>query len=212
MRAAGRQVAGGVAVDRPAPHGIGSARPALREGSTVIDVQLLGPVEANVEGRPVPLGPTKQRALLAMLALNANAIVPVDRLLDGLWGEERPPTAAKMVQLYVSQLRRLVVGTDAEIVTHGRGYELRMRPDAVDAARFERLVEQAGGDDGDGLANDSAREALALWHGAALADVADEPFAAAEIRRLGELRLRARSSTAPWPPRASLRHWRSSSA
>ena len=94
-----------------------------------------------------------------------------------------------MVQLYVSQLRRLLAGDDAQIVTHGRGYELRIPADAVDAARFERLVEQAGrtGAKPDG----TAREALALWRGAALADVADEPFAAAEIRRLDELWLRA---------------------
>src|SRR3954451_136303 len=98
-----------------------------------------------------------------MLALEANATVGVERLLDGLWGEEPPATAPKMVQLYVSQLRRLLAGDDAEIVTHGRGYELRVSDDAIDAARFERLVEAAAG---------HAHEALALWRGAALADVA----------------------------------------
>jgi peptide/nickel transport system substrate-binding protein len=153
-----------------------------------MDFQLLGPVEATFDGRPVALGPTKQRALLAMLALHANATVGVDRLIDGLWGEDPPATAPKMVQLYVSQLRRLLSGDDAEIVTHGRGYELRVRDDAIDAARFERLVEQAAGDD---VPNGHAQEALALWRGAALADVADEPFARVEIRRLDELRLRA---------------------
>ena len=95
-----------------------------------------------------------------------------------------------MVQLYVSQLRRLVADADAEIVTHGRGYELRVAAEAVDVARFERLVEQAGRGD-DGLAVDAARRALGMWHGAALADVAGEPFAAAEVRRLDELRLTA---------------------
>jgi DNA-binding SARP family transcriptional activator len=154
-----------------------------------MDLQLLGPVEATLDGRPVSLGPTKQRALLAMLALDANATVGVDRLIDGLWGEDPPATAPKMVQLYVSQLRRLLAGDDAEIVTHGRGYELRVRDDAIDAARFERLIEQAAGDRG--APDDHAQEALALWRGDALADVADEPFAGVEIRRLDELRLRA---------------------
>ena len=154
-----------------------------------MDLHLLGPVEVLIDGRAIPLGAVKQRAVLAMLALQPNATVSVDRLVDGLWGEEPPATAPKMVQLYVSQLRRLFAGDAAQIVTHGRGYELRVPADAVDAARLERLVAEAGRSDV--APNDAAREALALWHGAALADVASEPFAAAEIRRLDELRLRA---------------------
>src|SRR4051812_38580955 len=153
------------------------------------DLQLLGPVEATLDGRPIPLGATKQRAVLAMLALHPNATVSVDRLVDGLWGEDPPATAPKMVQLYVSQLRRLLAGADAEIVTHGRGYELGVGTEAVDVVRFERLVEEASRSVE--APNDLAHEALALWHGSALADVAEEPFAAAEIRRLGELWLRA---------------------
>jgi DNA-binding SARP family transcriptional activator len=85
-----------------------------------------------------------------------------------------------MLQLYVSHLRRLLDGNGAEIVTHGRGYELRLTDGDVDAIRFERLIDEARG-----------RDALALWRGEPLADLADEPFAAAEIRRLEELRLRA---------------------
>jgi YVTN family beta-propeller protein len=154
-----------------------------------MELHLLGTVEATLNGRPIPLGATKQRAVLVMLALQANATVSVDRLVDGLWGEVPPATAPKMVQLYVSQLRRLLGGDGAQIVTHGRGYELRVPPEAIDAARFERLVDEAGRSTR--APNDAAREALALWHGAALADVAGEPFAAAEIRRLDELWLRA---------------------
>ena len=154
-----------------------------------MELHLLGPVEATLNGRPIPLGATKQRAVLVMLALQANATVSVDRLVDGLWGDVPPATAPKMVQLYVSQLRRLLAGDGAQIVTHGRGYELRLSPEAIDAARFERLVDEAGRSAR--APNDAAREALALWHGAALADVAGEPFAAAEIRRLDELWLRA---------------------
>src|SRR5215204_3603744 len=124
-------------------------------------LQLLGPVEATLDGRRIPLGARKQRAVLAMLALHANETVSVDRLVTGLWGEEPPATAAKMVQLYVSRLRRVLAAGDWRIVTHGQGYELRMPVEAVDAARFERLVERAFHTEGTGEA--IAREALALW-------------------------------------------------
>ena len=148
-----------------------------------MQLRLLGSVEARVDGRVLPLGAAKQRAVLAMLALRPATPVSADELMEGLWGEHPPATAAKMVQQYVSQLRRLLTGGDggrAAIVTRGRGYELRIAPDDVDACRFERLVSEG-----------AAREALALWRGPPLADIADEPFAAAAIRRLEELWLAA---------------------
>src|SRR3954447_6631759 len=153
-----------------------------------MDIRLLGPVEASLDRGPAPLGPKQQRAVLAMLALELNRTVSMDRLIDGLWAEHAPASAPKLVQLYVSQLRKLL-GAEAEIVTRGRGYELRLAAGCVDAARFEGLVAEAT--DANGSAGRLAREALALWRGAALSDIADEPFAAAEIRRLEELRLRA---------------------
>ena len=147
-----------------------------------MDIRVLGPVEASAGGKPVFVGAGKPRALLALLALNAGCDVSTDRLVEGLWGEEPPATAAKMVQLYVSQLRKALAdgGNGAEIVTRGRGYELRLGDGELDARRFEQLV-----------AAGAARDALSLWRGAPLADVADEPFAAAEIRRLDELRVAA---------------------
>ena len=146
-----------------------------------MDLRLLGPVELRLGDGPVELGPRKQRAVLAMLALRAGRTVPTDALIEGLWGEEPPATAAKMVQLYISHLRPMLNGdSGAQIVTRDRGYQLRLADGEVDAARFERLLEGS-----------RAREALALWHGDALEDVAGEPFAAAEIRRLDDLRLRA---------------------
>jgi peptide/nickel transport system substrate-binding protein len=154
-----------------------------------LKLQLLGPVEATIDGRPLSLGPKKQRSLLAVLALHANETVSVDRLVDALWGDRPPATAQKMVQLYVSQLRRLLAADSVQIVTQGHGYELRIEAGVVDAASFERLVEEATGDQG--VPNEAAHAALTLWQGAPLADVANEPFAAAEIRRLEELRLRA---------------------
>ena len=147
-----------------------------------MDLHLLGPVEASVDDRPVSIGAGKPRALLTMLALNEGTVVSSEALIDGLWGEAPPATANKMVQVYVSQLRKAlrVSGNAAEIVTRGHGYELRLGGGEVDAHRFERLVA-----DGD------AREALALWRGPPLDDVATEPFAGLEIRRLEDLRLSA---------------------
>ena len=145
-------------------------------------VRLLGPVEARIDGRPVPLGGAKPRALLAILALNAAQPVSAERLIEGLWGADPPATAAKTLQAYVSRLRRALEasGNGTAIVTRARGYELRLAPDDVDAQRFERLMTRG-----------ATRDALALWQGRALEDVADEPFAALEIRRLEELRLAA---------------------
>src|SRR4051794_10548609 len=148
-----------------------------------MELLVLGPIEARMDGREIPLGAAKQRAVLAMLALRANSTVSADELMEGLWGEHPPATAPKMVQQYVSQLRRLLGdgnGGPPAIVTRGRGYELRTEADDVDALRFTRLVERG-----------AARQALALWRGGALDDIADEPFAAAEIRRLDAVRLSA---------------------
>ena len=157
-----------------------------------MEIRLLGPVELELGDRPVTLGGPKQRAVLSLLALNANTTLSVDRLIEGLWGEEPPASATKMVQLYVSQLRRLLAGAaDAEIVTHGRGYELRLDPDAVDAVRCERLLAEASRGQYNGGAGEAAHRALALWRGPPLADLMGEPFAMAEARRLEELRLAA---------------------
>jgi WD40 repeat protein/DNA-binding SARP family transcriptional activator len=146
-----------------------------------VEISVLGPVEVSAGGRPVAIGAGKPRALLALLALHEGSTISTDRLVEGLWGEEPPATAAKMVQLYVSQLRKaLAGGGGAEIVTRGRGYELRLANGGFDARRFEELI-----------VDGRPRAALELWRGAPLADVADEPFAAAEIRRLEELRLAA---------------------
>ena len=129
-----------------------------------MELHLLGPVEASVGGQPVPLGPAKQRAVLAMLALHPNTTVSSDDLVEGLWGEHPPSTGPKMVQQYVSQLRRVLDGDGdgAEIVTHGRGYELHIAPDCVDAGRFRRFVAAGASRDVKGwrsIAVSPAREA-----------------------------------------------------
>ena len=145
-----------------------------------MEVRLLGPLEVRLEEGPIDLGPPKQRAVLAMLTLEAGQTVSADRLIEGLWGDFPPPSARKMVQLYVSRLRRLLEESGAHIVTRARGYEFELDRGEVDAVRAERLLEQS-----------RPHDALVLWRGESLADLADEPFAAAEIRRLEELRLRA---------------------
>src|SRR3954452_19012947 len=121
-----------------------------------MQIRLLGLGGAPRDGHPRPVGGAKPRALLAMLALHANTPVSADRLIEGLWGERAPATAPKALQVLVSQLRKQLARSDAEIITRGRGYELRVDPEAVDALRFERLL--TSGDNGSHV-----REALALW-------------------------------------------------
>ncbi|HSC91641.1 MAG TPA: BTAD domain-containing putative transcriptional regulator [Gaiellaceae bacterium] len=156
-----------------------------------MEVRLLGPLEVDAGDGGVPLPRAKQRALLAVLALHAGEAVPVDRLVDDLWGERPPARAVGSLHNLVSQLRRLL-GAGA-IVTRGRGYALACAPDDVDAHRFELVVEQARGADPSTRAH-RLREALALWRGPALADLALEPFAAVEAARLDEERTAAREA------------------
>ncbi|MCD6014488.1 MAG: transcriptional activator domain [Solirubrobacterales bacterium] len=157
------------------------------------EVRLLGSVEALVDGHSLALGGSKQRGVVAMLALRANTTLSGDELIDGLWGDDLPASATKNLHVYVSRLRKALgeSGAEAEILTRGRGYELRLPADAVDALRFERLVEEAAREPPGAGANGLAGEALSLWRGAPLADVASEPFAGPEIARLEELYLRA---------------------
>ena len=153
-----------------------------------MDFRLLGPLEVVERNRPLALGGAKQRALLAILLLHANDVVSTERLIDLLWGESPPSTVAKSVQTYVSRLRK-ELGTD-RLLTRTPGYVLRVDPSELDLARFERLVAQARGTDPES-SRQVLSEALALWRGPPLADLAYEPFAQPEIVRLEELRLAA---------------------
>jgi DNA-binding SARP family transcriptional activator len=161
-----------------------------------IEFRLLGPLEVLAEGAPISLGTPQQRALLAVLLLNANEVVSRDRLIDELWGENPPETAAKLVQVYVSRLRKALepdrTGGGAVLVTQVPGYKLRVGPDEFDVNRFERLVEAGREALAAGKPPDAAsclRVALAMWRGPALADFVFEPFAEADVGRLEELRL-----------------------
>jgi DNA-binding SARP family transcriptional activator len=152
-----------------------------------VEFLILGPLEVVEEGSPLALGGARQRALLALLLTHANEVVSTDRLIDELWGERAPKTARNALQYHVSRLRRLLGGADA-IVTKEPGYLIRVGPDELDLLRFERLVEEARRSPPAAAAR-LLREALALSRGPALADVAQESFAQAEILRLEELRL-----------------------
>jgi predicted ATPase/DNA-binding SARP family transcriptional activator len=138
------------------------------------------------------LGATKQRALLALLLLNANTVVTRDRLIDALWGAEPPRSAVSSLQVYVHGLRR-AVGAE-RIETHGTGYRLHLDPTELDLSRFDRLVDAAADALSAGRAADAAEDlgrALALWVGAPLAELAGEPVHEAEAGPLDERRLRA---------------------
>jgi DNA-binding SARP family transcriptional activator len=152
-----------------------------------LDFCILGPLEAYRDGRQVELGGQKQRALLALLLLEVDRVVATDRLIDSLWGEHPPRTAATSLQNLVSQLRKLL-GAET-IQTRPPGYVLRLEPGRLDFDRFSALVEEARDASDPATRAALLREALALWRDAPLADLAYEAFAQAEIGRLEELRL-----------------------
>jgi predicted ATPase/DNA-binding SARP family transcriptional activator len=144
-----------------------------------LEFRLLGPLEVlGDDGVPVPLGGRRPRALLAQLLLAPNTPVSTDSLIDGIWGESPPASAANALQVHVHSLRA-AIGAD-RIVTRAPGYLVRVEPDELDVERFDRLV-------GAGELHD----ALALWRGPALADVVYESFARADAARLDETRLAA---------------------
>jgi len=156
-----------------------------------MDFRLLGPLEVVTGDGAVSLGPPKQRALLALLLLCANEIVPREVAIDALWNEQPPDRAANAVQVYVHGLRK-VLGQE-RIALRGNGYVIEVDREDVDLLRFERLLARGEAALGGQHAADAVplfAEALALWRGEPLADL---PFEAltAERARLEELRLRA---------------------
>jgi DNA-binding SARP family transcriptional activator len=154
----------------------------------VLEYRILGPVEVAGETGPLSLGGQKQRALLGLLILSAGTVVSTDRIVDQLWGEHPPKAVLASLQNFVSQLRRLL-GADA-LVRKPPGYMLRVGPEQVDLLRFESLIAEARGRPA-AERSQLIREALALWRGPPLADLAFETFALTEVRRLEELRLEA---------------------
>ena len=147
---------------------------------------ILGPIEVRDGTGPVELGAAKERALLGVLALNANELVSTSRLVEAMWGERPPATAEKLVHGYVHGLRKRL-GAD-RIVTHGPGYRLDVGANGLDLQEFERLIADAR-DAPLRDAVDLRRRALSLWRGPPLADVVVDGDAGTTVARLEELRL-----------------------
>ncbi|HYN51928.1 MAG TPA: AfsR/SARP family transcriptional regulator, partial [Thermoleophilaceae bacterium] len=161
-----------------------------------MDFRILGPLEVSHNGRAVVLGAPKQRALLALLLQSGNEVIASDRLIEDLWGERPPATAAKSLQVHVSRLRKaLQSGADNDVVlTRGQGYVIELGPDELDVRCFERLLDEGRRALAAGEPERAAGKlckGLALWRGPPLADFTYEPWAQAEIARLEELRLSA---------------------
>ena len=151
---------------------------------------VLGPLEVSGEDGPLALGGPKQWTVLAHLVLGANQVVPAEHLIDAVWGEELPEDPKSTLQVHVSRLRS-ALGSNA-IEGRAPGYLLRADPEEVDALRFEALLRAARGAVVEPrVAARTLAEALELWRGPALADLAGEPSLLGEIARLEELRLQA---------------------
>jgi DNA-binding SARP family transcriptional activator len=163
-----------------------------------VEFRILGPLEVLDGDRVLRLGAGQQQALLALLLLRANETISRDRLIQDLWGDQPPRTAAKALQGHISTLRR-ELEPDGEagaasrvILTRAGGYELRVEREQLDLDRFERLRREGRSGLASGKPDTAAellREALDLWRGPPLADFLYEPFAQSEIARLEELRV-----------------------
>ncbi|WP_412077450.1 AfsR/SARP family transcriptional regulator [Streptomyces xanthophaeus] len=155
-------------------------------------ISMLGALAIRSEdGDDVAVGGARLRALLILLALEPGRVVSAELLIDGIWEQDPPAAAANALQALASRLRRALPGVDVE--SHPAGYRLAVRPEDVDVVRFEQLASAGRG----ALAGDPAtaarilREALALWRGPALLDVAGSDFFRAPVTRLTELRMAA---------------------
>ncbi len=169
-----------------------------------MDFRILGALEVEDRGQSLPLGGHQQRALLALLLLRANEVVPVDEIIDDLWAAEPPPSATKSVHALISKLRARLEnepagpgvegGENGVLLTRPHGYVLTVASGELDLHRFQSLVEEGQQALSDGRADEAAaklRQGLALWRGPPLAEFAYDPFAQVEIARLEELRLSA---------------------
>jgi DNA-binding SARP family transcriptional activator len=153
-----------------------------------IEFQVLGPTEARQGGRAIQLSGARRRALVTRLLLDAGRAVSADTLLEDVWGDQAPPAASATLQSHVSQLRK-VLGDRLQRST--AGYILRLDGVSIDAEEFEITVANGALQFAEGnfeTAAWSLRQALRLWRGRALEEVADQPWAQPEAERLEELR------------------------
>jgi DNA-binding SARP family transcriptional activator len=163
-------------------------------------IRVLGPFEVEAGNRVLDLGGPRPRTVLALLVAGAGRVVSLPALMDGVWGKHTPPDADRTVRSYVSRLRKALRPAAAElrtpelIVTVAPGYALRVDPDAVDAARFERLAadgRRALADGRPAVAAERLAAALALWRGEAYGEFGDTPDLRTEAARLDRVRLSA---------------------
>jgi basic membrane lipoprotein Med (substrate-binding protein (PBP1-ABC) superfamily)/DNA-binding SARP family transcriptional activator len=155
---------------------------------------VLGPLEVRVDGISVSLGGAKQRVVLAVLLLHADEVVSIERLIDDVWGEDPPASAAHTIEGYVSRLRPLLEPHETTIARRGAGYRLELRGAFLDLLEATRLLSEAGAAADEGQhrrASDLAREALRLWRGEVLSDAPLLGAGAAEVAGLEEQRVRA---------------------
>jgi DNA-binding SARP family transcriptional activator/ABC-type transport system substrate-binding protein len=174
---------------------IADGRRLASEGG-VVEFLVLGPLEVRDGDRMLPLGGAKQRAALAILLLHHDQVVSRDRLVDGIWGDTPPASAGHTLETYISRLRKALHqdGHPERLLTRPPGYLLRVDNDELDLQRLEALIDQGrrslAADDPE-AASEALTQALGLFRGAPLEDLAYAPFATAELGRLDDLRAAA---------------------
>lgn len=191
MREPGQAGAVGLRVPK-CPSTMGRSSPD--EAVAVVEYRILGSVEVADGGLTKDLGGHRERTLLAQLLLSAGQVVSADRLAEDLWAGDPPPHSTATLRVYVSRLRRALGPGSAGLVTQPPGYRMALQPGQLDAHRFEALTAQARADLAAGRPEAAAarlRQALGLWRGPALSDVADFSFARSDVVRLEEARLAA---------------------
>lgn len=158
-----------------------------------MEYRLLGPVEVVAEGKALPLGRRQERLLLALLVLSANRVVPTERLISLLWQEKTPDNPARTLQVYVSRLRK-ALPAESNLEARNQGYQLSVDPSTIDVRQFEDAVRRADATADPGARAELLREALSLWRGPALVDVASEELRRRLCSDLEEGRLNALES------------------
>ncbi len=190
----GREALSGAVPPPPPPPAAapGAGDPLVRTAD--LDLRVLGPLEVLLDGRPVAVTASKERTLLALLVANHGRTLPVGQLAEDLWEGSPPESASAALRVHISRLRRTLAdsGIEGILVTRPPGYLLDVPPEAVDITRFQSLVAAARAAMAEGRPNEGVagfREALALWRGPALSEVASSTFATAEAIRLEQSRL-----------------------
>ncbi len=180
------------AAQRCRPHGLRPSGVVVSSRGQIVrteaEFRLLGPFEVRVDEESIALRGGRERALLALLVVNANRAVARGRLIDELWDQQPPGEALKAIHVYVSRLRKFL--PEGMIVTRGHAYTLVVNPERVDLLRFERLVETASKLPPD-EASSTLSVALALWQGPPLVELDDSAFVRVERQRLESLRVTA---------------------